>query len=82
MIKNLRKKFTLVAMGSMFLVLATIMGYYYPTAKNAMVKDFYQIMGFEKMEETDTGVTIWKFEIPADYEKKNIVIAVNADMEK
>ncbi len=60
----------------------TIMGYYYPTAKNAMVKDFYQIMGFEKIEETDTGVTIWKFEIPEDYENKNIVIAVNADMEK
>lgn len=48
----------------------TVMGYYYPTAKNAMVKDFYQIMGFEKTEETDTGVTIWKFEIPADYEKE------------
>ena len=60
----------------------TIMGYYYPTAKNAMVKDFYQIMGFEKTEETDTGVTMWKFEIPAEYENKNTVIAVNADMEK
>lgn len=54
----------------------TIMGYYYPTAKNAMVKDFYETMGFEKTEETDTGVTIWRFEIPADYEPKNTVIAV------
>ena len=56
--------------------IGTIMGYYYPTAKNAMVKEFYQTMGFEKMYETDTGVTIWRFEIPADYEKKNTVINV------
>lgn len=62
--------------------IGTIMGYYYPTAKNAMVKDFYQMMGFEKTEETDTGVTVWKFEIPTEYENKNTVIAVNADMEK
>ena len=46
------------------------------------MKDFYQIMGFEKTEETDAGVTMWKFEIPAEYENKNTVIAVNADMEK
>lgn len=56
--------------------IGTIMGYYYPTAKNAMVKDFYRTMGFEKTEETDTGVTVWRFEIPADYEKKNTVINV------
>ena len=55
----------------------TIMGYYYPTAKNAMVKEFYQEMGFEKTEETDTGVTIWRFPIPSGYKKKNTVIAVN-----
>lgn len=57
--------------------IGTIMGYYYPTAKNAMVKEFYQEMGFEKTEETDTGVTIWRFPIPADYKKKNTVITVN-----
>ncbi len=54
-----------------------IMGYYYPTAKNAMVKDFYAAMGFEKTEETDTGVTMWRFVIPADYTPKNTVITVN-----
>lgn len=53
-----------------------IMGYYYPTAKNAMVKEFYGEMGFEKMEETDTGVTVWRFAIPPDYRKKNTVIAL------
>ncbi len=56
--------------------IGTIMGYYYPTAKNAMVKDFYKAMGFEKTEETDTGVTIWRYVIPADYTPKNTVIAV------
>lgn len=56
--------------------IGTIMGYYYPTAKNAMVKEFYQTMGFEKIEENDTGVTIWRFDIPQNYEKKNTVIAV------
>lgn len=56
--------------------IGTIMGYYYPTAKNAMVKDFYGTMGFEKTEETETGATIWRFDIPADYTPKNTVIAV------
>lgn len=56
--------------------IGTIMGYYYPTAKNAMVKDFYKAMGFEKTEETDAGVTIWRYVIPADYTPKNTVIAV------
>ena len=54
----------------------TVMGYYYPTAKNAMVKAFYHEMGFEKPEETDTGVTIWRFRIPDDYQKKNTTISV------
>lgn len=58
--------------------IGTIMGYYYPTAKNAMVKAFYQTMGFERTEETDTGVTIWRYEIPADYENKNTVISVKS----
>lgn len=53
-----------------------IMGYYYPTAKNAMVKEFYQGMGFEKTEETDTGVTIWRFAVSEDYRQKNTVICV------
>lgn len=31
----------------------TIRGYYYPTAKNAMVKDFFVNEGFTRIEETD-----------------------------
>lgn len=56
--------------------ISTIFGYYYPTAKNKMVKDFYQLQGFEKISEDDAGNTVWKFEIPADYKNKNEVINV------
>lgn len=52
----------------------TIYGYYYPTAKNAMVKEFYAGQGFDKSEEDEQGNAIWKYEIPAEYQNKNEVI--------
>lgn len=56
----------------------TIRGYYYPTAKNKMVKDLFQTFGFEKISEDDTGNTVW--ELPVDgYETKNHVIAVSGN---
>ena len=58
--------------------IGTILGYYYPTAKNAMVKEFYKTMGFDKVKEDDTGVTIWRFVIPDAYEPKNTVIRVES----
>ena len=48
----------------------TIYGYYYPTAKNGMVRDFYGLQGFEKIRENEKE-TVWRFEIPENYEKKN-----------
>lgn len=54
-----------------------IFGYYYPTAKNAMVKDFYKLQGFKKVSADEEGNTIWKFEVPKKYEKKQCVITVN-----
>lgn len=51
-------------------------GYYYPTAKNKMVKDFYQERGFEKIEEDAEGNTIWRYIITDTYEKQNKVIKV------
>lgn len=56
-----------------------IFGYYYPTAKNAMVKEFYGIQGFTKVSEDEEGNTIWEFDIPEKYEKKQCVIAVNTN---
>lgn len=54
----------------------TICGYYYKTAKNAMVKDFYSLMGFEKTNEDEQENSTWKYEVPVDYRRKNEVIAV------
>lgn len=54
-----------------------LIGYYYPTAKNAMVKDFYALQGFTKIAEDEEGNTTWEFDITAEYRKKQHVIAVN-----
>ena len=56
--------------------IGTIYGYYYPTAKNGMVKEFYAAMGFMKIGEEADGSTVWQFDIPADYENRNSVIMV------
>jgi FkbH-like protein len=53
-----------------------LFGYYYPTAKNAMVRDFYQLQGFEKISEDEQQNTVWRFDIPEFYENKNHVIQV------
>ena len=48
---------------------ATMVGYYYPTAKNAMVREFYATMGFEKTEEQPDGSTIWRLDV-AQYQPR------------
>ena len=53
-----------------------IIGHYYPTAKNNMVKDFYSIQGFSKISEDEKGNTDWLFEIGDNYQIKNEVIEV------
>ena len=55
-----------------------IRGYYYKTAKNAMVREFYGTLGFEKLSEDGEDST-WRFVIPAHYEKQNKVIEVITD---
>ena len=54
----------------------TIYGYYYPTAKNNMVRELYGKFGFEKISEDADGSTVWKLETKG-YEKQNHVIEVN-----
>jgi predicted enzyme involved in methoxymalonyl-ACP biosynthesis len=56
--------------------ISTIMGYYYPTAKNNMVRNFYDLQGFTKIEEDEKGNTVWRYEIPVTYENKNRYIEV------
>jgi FkbH-like protein len=53
-----------------------IYGYYYPTAKNAMVKDFYALQGFEQISENQNGDTVWYLDLRTGYENKNKVIQV------
>lgn len=53
----------------------TIKGYYYPTAKNKMVKELYGKFGFNKISEDEEGNTIWQLDIKS-YENKNNVINV------
>lgn len=57
----------------------TIRGYYYPTAKNKMVKDFYALMGFTLIGEDEEGNRTWEFTVEDDYENKNHYISVNQD---
>ena len=56
--------------------LTEILGYYYPTAKNKMVRDFYGDMGFTLLSEDEAGNRTWQFLIDDAYQKKNTVIAV------
>ena len=53
-----------------------IIGYYYPTMKNGMVKDFYKNMGFNLLNEDEEGNSTWEYTIPSRYTKKNKFIEV------
>ncbi len=65
---------TLVEKAKM-LNISTINGYYYPTAKNNMVKEFYKDHGFEKISEDDKGNTVWTLKVE-NYKNKNKFIKV------
>ncbi len=54
----------------------TIYGYYYPTAKNKMVENFYSQFDFEKINEDSSGNTIWKYSIKDEYTDRNKVISI------
>lgn len=49
---------------------AEIFGYYYPTKKNAMVKELFGDFGFAKISEDDDGNTVWKLEVNGFSPKK------------
>ena len=54
-----------------------IRGYYYPTEKNKMVREFYGLQGFSKIEEDEKGNSVWKLDLNETYVKKNNVIEIN-----
>ncbi len=55
-------------------VITEIRGYYYPTEKNKMVRDFYALQGFEKLSEDEEGNTVWSLSLKEGYSRKNTVI--------
>lgn len=54
----------------------TIYGYYYPTPKNKMVNNFYNLQGFEEISCDEQGNKIYKLDISKRYINKNNVIEV------
>ncbi len=54
----------------------TIYGYYYPTFKNKMVKDFYDLQGFTLVNEDEDGNKTYKLDV-LSYKNKNNVIEVS-----
>ena len=57
-----------------------IKGYYYPTAKNKMVKELYADFGFTRVSEDEEGNTVWSLET-AGYKNKNNYIKVERNKE-
>ena len=55
-----------------------IYGYYYPTAKNSMVKELFGTFGFSRIEEDEKGNTIWKLDC-SEYTPKNQVISIKKE---
>ena len=48
-----------------------IRGFYYPTAKNGMVREFYKTQGFTKVSEDAQGNAVWELDVSGGYEPKN-----------
>lgn len=55
--------------------ISEIRAYYYPTAKNSMVKNFYRDMGFSLISEEKQG-SVWKLDILLSYNLRNKHIQV------
>ena len=53
-----------------------IRGYYYPTAKNKMVKEFYGLQGFARVSEDDAGNAVWVYEIKEATKKRTAHIQI------
>lgn len=57
--------------------ITTVIGHYYPTAKNKMVKDFFADRGFKLVEEDGEGNRLYELDISGGYENTNRYIKVN-----
>ena len=55
-----------------------LIGYYFPTKKNAMVKDLYRTFGFALVSESEEGST-WKLSLEEPYAKRSRFIEVKGE---
>lgn len=55
----------------------TMRGFYYPTAKNAMVREFYKTQGFSLAQSDEAGNAVWELDVSNGYTNKNTHIKVN-----
>lgn len=53
-----------------------IIGYYYTSPKNAIVKDLYSLLGFNKTRESENGDSLWRLKVN-EYLSKNRLIKIN-----
>lgn len=53
-----------------------LVGHYCPAPKNNMVREFYGDLGFQRVSEEADGSAMWVYEIPANYNNRNILIEV------
>jgi len=56
----------------------TIRGFYYPTAKNVLVREFYKTQGFELLSTGAQGNSVWELDVREGYREKNLHIEVIA----
>lgn len=54
-----------------------IFGYYYPTKKNAMVKELYGDFGFAKLSENEDG-TVWRLDVNS-FEPKTVYMEITEE---
>ena len=58
--------------------LKEIIGYYYPTKKNSMVRELFGTFGFAKEREDAEGNSVWKLEV-SGYQSRNTVIEIKEE---
>lgn len=61
--------------------ISRIIGYYYKTPKNNMVSELYGSFGFDMVNKSNNGDSVWSLDI-AEYKNKNKVIRVNKESER
>ena len=48
-----------------------IIGHYHPTAKNGLVADHYEKLGFHRLHRDDSGTSSWRLSLEEPYEPRN-----------